>query len=219
MKKKLILFATFLFMALFSTVNAWGFFGSNDKKEEPKPHSIPTKEVIANDLIGRSFTEGRDDGYFGVDWRWRVEDGEIYDLKILNTVKEDDFCSFILEIKFGNKTKRPPKYQGRLQVDYGLQNNRWVLEVVKSKGVEIVKTGRYTDNISTKIGDDGWGGVNQLKIKNNTDSSLIVGGAVRTGNGWRKFSVILKGMEIKGVGGTFGGGNVEDYEIHFVEAY
>ena len=62
----------------------------------------------------------------------------------------------------------------------------------------VVKTGRYDNCISTKIGDDGWGGVDCLKIKNNTDVPLFVGGLFRTSysDAWRKFSAVVNGLEV-----------------------
>lgn len=181
---------------------------------------IPNETIIANDLIGRKITEGRDNGYFDNDWVWTIENGEISDLKILNQVVDTDYCTFFVEMILKAVT-RPIKYKATVQVDYAKTNNRWVISMVQSKGVDVVKTGRYDTCISTKIDDDGWGGVNCLKIKNNTDVSLFVGGLYRTNysDGWRKFSAIVEGLQVIGIGGTFGGGSVVDYEIHFIEQY
>lgn len=181
---------------------------------------IPNESVIANDLIGRKITEGRENGYFNDDWLWTIEYGEISNLKILSQTIEEDYCSFLVEMVLKAKT-RPIRYKVTVRVDYTLINNRWVFGMVKSIGVDVVKTGRYDDCISTQIADDGWGGVNCLKITNNTDVPLFVGGLFRTNStdAWRKFSSVVEGHQIIGIGGTFGGGSVVDYEIHFVEQY
>lgn len=195
---------------------------NNVKEQSPQIGSgiIPNETIIANDLIGRKITEGRDNGYFDNDWVWTIENGEISDLKILNQVVDTDYCTFFVEMILKAVT-RPIKYQATVQVDYAKTNNRWVISMVQSKGVDVVKTGRYDTCISTKIDDDGWGGVNCLKIKNNTDVPLFVGGLYRTNysDGWRKFSAIVEGLQVIGIGGTFGGGSVVDYEIHFIEQY
>lgn len=182
--------------------------------------TIPNETIIANDLIGRKITEGRDNGYFDNDWVWTIENGEILDLKILNQVVDTDYCTFYVEMILKAVT-RPIKYKATVQVDYTKTNNRWIISMVQSKGVDVVKTGRYDNCISTKIDDDGWGGVNCLKIKNNSDVPLLVGGLFRTdySNGWRKFSAVVEGLQVIGIGGTFGGGSVVDYEIHYVEQY
>lgn len=196
--------------------------GENNAKKNNIDGSsvVPNETIIANDLIGRKITEGRDNGYFDNDWVWTIENGEISDLKILNQVVDSDYCTFLVEMVLKAVT-RPIKYKATVQVDYTKTNNRWVISMVQSKGVDVVKTGRYDNCISTKIDDDGWGGVNCLKIKNNTDVPLLVGGLYRTSysDGWRKFSTVVNGLEVIGIGGTFGGGSVVDYEIHFVEQY
>lgn len=181
---------------------------------------LPTKEKISKDLIGRKLSEGIDNGYFGPNWGWTVEAGEICDLRILSKKVANDYCSFIITMTLQSQSSLT-KYHATVQVDYSLYNKQWKISLVKSKGIIIVKTGRYLDCISTKIDDDGWGGVNCLKIKNNTDSSLIVGGVVLTNESheWHKFSVIINGLKVMGVGGTFSWGSVVDYRIHFVEPY
>ncbi|MBQ6083848.1 MAG: hypothetical protein IJK92_05800 [Bacteroidales bacterium] len=195
---------------------------NNAKGKDPQIGSgiIPNETIIANDLIGRKITECRDNGYFDNDWVWTIENGEILDFKILNQVVDTDYCTFYVEMILKAVT-RPIKYKATVQVDYTKTNNRWVISMVQSKGVDVVKTGRYDNCISTKIGDDGWGGVDCLKIKNNTDVPLFVGGLFRTSysDAWRKFSAVVNGLEVIGIGGTFGGGSVVDYEIHWVEQY
>lgn len=181
---------------------------------------IPTKTAISRDLVGRRITEGRDNGYFAPDWSWTIESGEISNLKIESTKTESDYCSFVVTMTLKSQSC-PTKFSAKVQMEYTLSNKSWHLYMVNSKGVSIIKTGRYKDCISTKIDDDGWGGVNCLKIKNNTDSSLIVGGEYITtySTEWHKFSVVVPGLKVMGVGGTLGGGSVSDYHIHFVEPY
>lgn len=181
---------------------------------------VPNETIIANDLIGRKITEGRDNGYFDNDWTWTIEYSEISNLEILNKTIDDDYCTFLVKMVLKAPT-RPIRYRATLKVNYTKTNNRWVISMVQSKGVDVVKTGRYNNCIITKIDDDGWGGVNCLKIKNNTDVPLLVGGLYRTSysDAWRKFSAVVEGLQVIGIGGTFGGGSVVDYEIHFVEQY
>lgn len=181
---------------------------------------IPSKAVIASDLIGRSLSEGLEDGYFTPDWRWNIESGEISGLKIQSQSVSKDYCSFVVTMILKSQSS-PARFFATVQVDYSLANNRWKLLLVKSKGIRIVRTEKYFDCISTKIDDDGWGGVNCLIIRNDIDSPLIVGGVIRTNNSyeWHKFSVIIEGLRVMGVGGTFSWGSVVDYRIHFVELY
>lgn len=181
---------------------------------------VPTKSTISTDLIGRKLSEGTDNGYFTPEWRWTIEPGEISNMRILSQNTSDDYCSFVVVMTLKSQSS-PTKFHATVQVDYSLSNKRWKLVLVKSKGIRVVKTDKYLDCISTKIDDDGWGGVNCLKIKNNIDSSLLVGGVYRISDSheWRKFSLIIDGLKVMGIGGTFGGGNVVDYRIHFVEPF
>lgn len=181
---------------------------------------VPTKAVIETDLIGRTLSEGIDNGYFPPDWRWTIEAGEISGLMIQSKKISDDYCSFVVTMVLKSQSS-PTLYHATVQVDYSLRNKRWRIVLVRSKGIRVIKTERYLDCISTKIDDDGWGGVNCVKIKNNIDSSLLVGGVYRTdeSDDWHKFSVIIDGLTVVGVGGTFSHGSVVDYRIHFVEPY
>lgn len=185
---------------------------------EPQGVSLPTEARIAADLVGRKLSEGVDNGYFSSNWIWTIEEREIRTLTILRKEVSRDYCSFDLVMTLQSHSS-PTKYRAKVQVDYSLMNNKWKLIMVKSKGVSVVKTGKYDDSISTKIDSDGWGGVNCLKIKNNTDVSLLVGGVFLTNesNEWHKFSLVIEGLKVMGVGGTFSYGSVIDYRIHFVE--
>ena len=181
---------------------------------------MPTDSDIAKDLIGRKITEGKENGYFGSDWKWTIETGEISDLKIVERSIDDDYCTYVVSMTLQSNSC-PTKYRAIIQIGYTFNKEKWIITKINSKGVDIVKTNRYNDCISTKLDDDGWGGVDCLKIKNNTDSPLIVGGEYYTilSDGWCKFSVVVPGLKTMGVGGTFGGGSVLEYRIHFVEPY
>lgn len=187
--------------------------------------SVPSKAVIEKDLTGRKLSEGTDNGYFKSDWMWIVQEGEISNLKIQSQKVSDDYCTFVVTMIL-RALDCPTRYRATVQVDYSLNKSKWRLALVRSKGIKVIKTERYFDCISTKIDDDGWGGVNCLKIKNNIDTPLLVGGIYRARNyvenetpEWHKFSVVVDGLKTVGIGGTFGIGDVADYRIHFVELY
>lgn len=82
--------------------------------------------------------------------------------------------------------------------------------------MSVVSDGQYDDCIICEIADDGWGGVNCLSIRNVSECTLVVGGQIRLYNGWQKFSRPVSPHDSGSVGGTFGGGNVQDYTIEFV---
>lgn len=181
---------------------------------------IPTKDVIAKDLVGRKLSEGTDNGYFTSDWSWTIEQGQISNLTILSKSVTEDYCSYVVVMTL-KRPLSPIRYNATVQVDYSLENKIWKPILVKSKGVKVVNTGKYFDCISTRIDGSKWTG--SLKIKNNIDSPLLVGGLIRKldSSEWEKFSVTINGLEEVGIGAGFGhvSNSVVDYRIHFVELY
>lgn len=181
---------------------------------------IPTKDVIAKDLVGRKLSEGTDNGYFTSDWSWTIEQGQISNLTILSKSVTEDYCSFVVVMTL-KRPLSPIRYNATVQVDYSLENKKWKPLLVKSKGVKVVNTGKYFDCISSKIDKSGWRSC--LIIKNNIDSPLLVGLLIRKENSseWEKFSVTIDGLKEVMVGAGYGGVRAEviDYRIHFVELY
>ncbi len=179
--------------------------------------SKPTNNKIAHDLIGTRLTEGKADGWYSDDWHWNVQEGEIKALKILSILEnsETDYCVLAL-IKLQGDVNA---YNAKVKISYRLnqKNHKWEMEYAVSKGMDIVRTHKYDDCLSFSIVDDGWGGVNQLQIKNNSGIELGCAGYIRAGGEWRKFAVIIEPYKKGGVGGTFGGGNVTEYKIEFIE--
>ena len=179
---------------------------------------VPTKATIATDLIGRKLSEGTDNGYFSPDWRWTIEPGEISGMKIQSQSISDDYCSFVVSMYLQSQASLT-KYYATVQVDYSLKKNKWTLILVKSKGVNVVKSGKYLDCISTNIvGNERY---MYLRIKNNVDSSILVGGIIRIKgtSEWQKFSLTIEGLEEVKVDSSISPyyGPVVDYQIHFVE--
>ncbi len=111
------------------------------------------------------------------------------------------------------KHSSPVKYKAVVQVDYSLVKKRWQLTLVKSKGIRVIKTNRYLDCITVDTDP-----IDRLVVKNNIDSSLLVGGVYLVGysNEWKKFSVVVKGMQMVYVPQA---SSVKDYRIEFVELY
>ena len=62
----------------------------------------PDTEIIKRDLVGRKITE-QPNGYFGRNWHWLIEDGEIAILNILNEKKIGE--DYLYEIGVGLQTK------------------------------------------------------------------------------------------------------------------
>lgn len=174
--------------------------------------ALPSVAVIQSDLIGRKLSEGTKNGYFGSDWTLTIEPGEISDLKISSRNDSEDYCSMVVTMIL-KKHSSPVKYKAMVQVDYSLVKNRWQLTLVKSKGIRVIKTNRYLDCITVDTDP-----IDRLVVKNNIDSPLLVGGVylVSYSNEWKKFSVVVKGMQMIYVPNA---SCVKDCRIDFVELY
>lgn len=180
------------------------------------PPPKPDRNQIAKDLVGFTLKEGFEDGWYSDDWSWTIEKGEIKALKINEVITNTntDYCIIVL-MRLESETSA---YNAKAKVNYRLtKGNQWKIEFVVSQGMAIVKTHKYDDCLSFKIVDDGWGGVNALQIKNNSGIELGCAGYIKASGKWRKFAVIIDPYQTGTVGGTFGGGNVTNYKIEFIE--
>lgn len=180
---------------------------------------LPTVADIATDLLGRRIGEGRENGYFGPGWIWIIERGEIERVTVIENNVSADYCSFLTEVIL-KENYRWARYKATVKVDYERTKRGWQVAMVQSKGVDIVRTGRYNDCITHRIWYNYWG-FNNFIIKNNTDVPLIVGGAVmmQFPCTWRRFSIVVYGNMPVNVGYTLCCGNIVDYRIDFVERY
>ncbi len=179
------------------------------KVEKPSISSIPY------DLIGHKLSEGVSEGYHKKDWTYSIENNSITNFGI-DEVLTSDNNSYLIVSSFHLKGGNNFYYDTRAKISYINNGNGWELNYVNSLGMSVVSDGQYDDCIICEIADDGWGGVNCLSIRNVSECTLVVGGQIRLYNGWQKFSRPVSPHDSGSVGGTFGGGNVQDYTIEFV---
>lgn len=179
------------------------------KKEKPSINSIPY------DLIGHKLSEGVSEGYHKKDWTYSIENNSITNFSV-DEVLTNDNSNYLIVSSFHLKGGDNFYYDTHAKISYINNGDGWALNYVNSLGMFVVSDGQYDDCIICEITDDGWGGVNCLSIRNISECTLVVGGQIRTYNGWRKFSKPVSPHDSGSVGGTFGGGNVQDYIIEFV---
>jgi hypothetical protein len=173
----------------------------------------PDVEKIKLDLVGRKIMEQRPDHQF-TGWKWLVKENDIKDIHIVGEKKQGDDCLFevrlILQAEGG-------AYEVNINLTYVLrQYDDWKLDFLENKEVNIVKTGKYDNCITTQI--KGWSGEFQVEFTNNCDVALLIGGAVLSefGGEWKYFSKIVEANGEGHVGGLFSI-SVKDYKIHFIE--
>lgn len=175
----------------------------------------PSLSKIRSDLAGRVITEGKSDGYHRDDWTHTIEHGTISNIQVYDTIVDQPDL-LILELQMDIRPNSSFYYHTTLKVNYiNDAEDGWILDNVNSLGMDVVSNHAYDDCIIPSIQPDGWGGTYQLSLRNNSESTLIVGGRVHTDQ-WHKFSQQIPGHESATVGGVFGGGSVNDYKIDFV---
>ncbi len=178
----------------------------------------PSEEKMMNDLVGRTIKE-QEGGYHKYGWKWVIEEGEVKSMQILEAETVDGKPKYRVEVIL--QASEGAAYKALANVVYHLPDEAddWSIEFVESLNVEIVKTGLYDNCISHSIIQGGWL-LNRapLKIVNNCDKGLQVGGRIRNENQWEKFVVNIKPNDSEEV--AYGGAyrlDVHEYVIDFVE--
>lgn len=177
---------------------------------------MPDIDRIQDDLIGRRISE-QPNGYHHKNWYWEIESGEIRDLEIRNKIQTQNECLYELRFIVQDVAKQGSSHEMFVNITYILRDNKyWDVEFVESKQVNIVKTGKYNNCITSQR--KGHNGEYYVEFVNYSDIDLVVGGAVsyQYSNETRHFNSIVKANSTSSVGGIFLG-SIEDYTIHFIE--
>jgi len=173
----------------------------------------PDTEKIKRSLIGRKITE-QPNGYHRQDWYWKIEDGEIKDIQVISENKQGN--DYIFEVRLILQADGGA-HEAFVNLTYVLrQNDDWTIDFLESKQVNVVKTGKYDNCVTSQR--KGWSGEYYLEFTNHCDVALVVGGVVLSefGNEWKKFSTVVNASETSSIGGLFSV-SVRDYQIHFIE--
>lgn len=175
----------------------------------------PEEKQIQHDLVGHSLAEGVTNGYRPEDWCWKIEEGQISQLRIVEVLeKTQNQYLLIVQMRL---SKDYYAYDAKVKIKYILTSqNRWKIDYVVSQGMYIVNTHEYDNYIRSSIVEDGWGGTYCVQFTNQSELSLIVGGDYLTSNGWKRFTAHVPPHGTATAGGLFNGGTVSDYRINFV---
>lgn len=176
----------------------------------------PNLRQIEYDLVGHKLAEGSSNKYFKDGTVWEIRDGNISDFTLVEVLADNEFdyelvATMILKSGYA-------KFNVKFQIYYSFNNDKWELVNINSLSVQPISDSRFEGCLTYEIGDDGWGGITCLKITNNCETPLLVGGRILTEyDGWHNFSKQVDAFSTVNVGGTLTGwGSVSDYEIHFV---
>lgn len=173
----------------------------------------PDEIQISSDLIGHSLAEGKEDGYYPNSWLWKIEDGEVSNLRILSVEENSDsYYRVVISMRLSSNTRA---FDCKAVVAYKLDNTQgWQIEMVKSRGMDIVKTHRYDDCVSIKL-LPAFFFQEELHVINECDVSLEVGGRYLSShsNGWEKFCVVVSPNSMESLG-VFA---ESDFQIDYIE--
>ena len=167
-----------------------------------------SNKIICYDLVGHTLSEGTENGYYPQSWRWKIEEGEITDFRILDVLEDTPtHYTFDAKIRLSSKTR---SYDAKVTVYYILNaQRRWEIEMVKSRQMSIVKTHRYDDCIKSYINRELAGPY--LYLENNCEITLEVGGQYFTGDQWVRFAKTVDPHS------TLGMGFFSDFSIEYIE--
>jgi hypothetical protein len=173
----------------------------------PKPDYLQ----IQNDLVGRSLSEGVDEGYYSSNWKWTIKSGEISGFSI-ESVLSDTPHDYILIANMRLTSSVGKAFDVKAKIRYILpQNDDWTLEFVQSLGMYIVKTGVYNDSIKSYVGNGSWD--HPFCLENNCEIALEVGGKILEHGKWTKFSKVVNAHSFTTVGWSVDDGRVDYVEI------
>ena len=171
--------------------------------------NTPSVVTICRDLIGHNLSEGVKDGYYPREWKWTIEEGEISNFRILSVRENtEDRYTIDVQMKLSTSTRA---FIAKATVYYVHTQRGWDLEMVKSRGMNIVRTYRYDDCIQPEYGD-GYLNKEDLYLVNDCEVTLEVGGKIFKYGSWRKFSTTVSPHSTQQVDYY-----VEEYVIDYVE--
>lgn len=170
----------------------------------------PDKSKLMNDLVGRSI-HAMPGGYFSSSWVWTIEKGEIKELQILDVKNIDTYNKeFSVDMILQGSGAA---YNAKVKLFYELSDgDDWEIGLLEPSEVEIIKTGRYDNSITSRVSRYLIG--TYLEIQNLSDGALLVGFQTLDSYGnWKKQSAIIAGGE------TYSHGilGYKDSRIDFVE--
>lgn len=167
--------------------------------------------VICRDLVGHSLSEGTADGYYSRDWRWTIEEGEISNFRILS-VRENTATNYTIDVQMRlAAVSGHCAYNAKATIYYVRGSRGWEMEMIKSRGISIVKTHRYDDCIRDYTDDYSIHG-KRIHLENSCERTFEVGGKILKDGEWHKFSVTVSPHNEEIVGS-----HIDDYMIDYIE--
>ena len=174
----------------------------------------PYKEVeLADDLIGQIIYDPSDNGYFTKEWRWTIQQGEVlgvdklstnFSIRRINGIEEEAMNITVL----AHLQRDAIKIDAELILHYVKNGDGYILNSSTVTKLIIPSQTDYSQYVKLEMDYDF---LPQLKLYNNSNMTLFVGGDWLSNSGPERFGCILAPNASK----TIAIGNITSYHIHF----
>lgn len=153
--------------------------------------SKPSVGMMQIDLIGRYISDNNPDGYRDRNWRWRIDDGEIKEFRILETPLDNE-STYVTVAQVVLNAGGNYSYDTKLKLIYrNSPRDGWKLDSVSAISIKLISDGTYDDCITFVKTSDLYG--EHWYIANNCDAPLGVYYRTLSASGWKKHFVTVKG--------------------------
>ncbi len=173
----------------------------------------PDIEKVCLDLVGRKFTEKETVEFPNLSWE--ITDNLIKQCDIISEEQCGDEYTYNIHLIL---QENGGKYEVDIHLFYVLFDNEsdWKIDFVESKGLKVIRTGKYNGCITANI--EGINYEYSLNLVNHCDVELVIRGQVlnQSTNKWQDFIKIIKPNGKETVGCWFFL-SVEDFRIDFIE--
>lgn len=169
----------------------------------------PDNAKIALDLVGHVVREPRN-GYFGGDACWKIGEGEFKVFEVLENKTEGDARLYNLHLVL-------QKHGGAIEVkctaryELGTRDD-WTIVALVSETFDVVKTGKYDNYVEAELVQPFFG-MDKIRVRNNSDVALVIGGVYYDNHEWEKFAITVQGNTTEDYSDII----IKDFKIHFVE--
>ena len=170
-------------------------------------------QELANDLIGQIIYDPSDNGYFTKEWRWTIQQGEVlgvdklstnFSIRRINGIEEEAMNITVL----AHLQRDAIKIDAELILHYVKNGDGYILNSSTVTKLIIPSQTDYSQYVKLEMDYDF---LPQLKLYNNSNMTLFVGGDWLSNSGPERFGCILAPNASK----TIAIGNITSYHIHF----
>lgn len=163
-------------------------------------NNIPNS--IEKDLVGQTIYEPSSNGYFPKDWRWTLKEGEVLNVSVLECKQYSNVLNLNV---LAHLHRGKVNVDAEIEMRYGKANG---LQSITVKKIIIPSQTDYSQYAKLKMDYDFFP---TLRLYNNSDMTLFIGGDYSSGTEYKKFSGVVEPHSSKPVAM----GSIDSYHIHF----